>query len=107
MLQTCYGSNLLRVKLAMGSNLLRVKLATYKVATLLNRYKVATAKLATEGKRYKVATAKLATVGKALQYCYVTKFNEIEFFAIINHILSLQKVSINNGQWTATGCCCW
>jgi hypothetical protein len=26
--QTCYGSNLLRVKLATGSNLLRVKLAT-------------------------------------------------------------------------------
>jgi hypothetical protein len=37
------------------------------------------AKLATEGKRYKVATAKLATEGKALQSCYITKFNEIEF----------------------------
>ncbi len=71
-LQTCYGLNLLRVKLATGSNLLRVKLATYKVATLLNRYKVATAKLATDLKRYKVTTAKLATEGTALQSCYLT-----------------------------------
>jgi hypothetical protein len=69
-LQTCYGSNLLRVKLATGSNLLGVKLATYKVATLLNCYKLATVKLATEHnitkllrlnllpreQRYKVAT---------------------------------------------------
>jgi hypothetical protein len=72
-LQTCYGSNLLRVKLATGSNLLRVKLATYKFATLLNRYKLATVKLATEEKRYKVATAKLATEGAALQSCYGSK----------------------------------
>jgi hypothetical protein len=66
----------------------------YKVATLLNRYKLATAKLATEGKRYKVATAKLATVGTVLQSCYVTKFNEIEIFAILNYTKSFKKTWI-------------
>jgi hypothetical protein len=84
-LQTCYGSNLLRVKLATGSNFLRVKLATYKVATLLNRYKLATVKLATEHKRYKIATAKLASEGTALQSCLSSPYIGI-FWRIFQHL---------------------
>ncbi len=39
--QTCYGSKLLRVKVATGSKLLRVEVATYKAATLIKWVKVA------------------------------------------------------------------
>ncbi len=39
--QSCYGSKLLRVKVATGSKLLRVKVATYKIAMPIKWVKVA------------------------------------------------------------------
>jgi hypothetical protein len=117
--QTCYVTNLLRFKLATRQTCYGVKLATGQTCYVQSCYftkllQTCYGQTCYRGEALqscygqtcyrgnsvtKLLRVKVATKGKALQCCYVTKFNEIEFFAIITHIFNLHKVSINMANY--------